>query len=49
MLMKRNKYGQFAYVCYDDPNSEDKKIGFKNATEAQKSLDKLKVGTKIDV
>lgn len=49
MVLKRNKFGQFAFVCYDDPESKEKKIGFKNAADAQKALNKLKVGTKIDV
>lgn len=48
-MMKRNKFGQFAFICYEDPNSDDKLNGFKSASNAQKAMDQLKVGKKIDV
>ena len=46
--LSRNNFGQYAFICYFDPNSEDKSECFRNAAAAQKSMDQKIVGNYSD-
>jgi hypothetical protein len=34
----RNSFGQYAFICYYDPNATDRNECFKNAATAQKEM-----------
>jgi hypothetical protein len=44
----QNQYGQYGFICFQDPEAEDKFECFRLAAAAQKAMDKLKVGTYTD-
>jgi hypothetical protein len=38
-VMKQNKFGKYAFICYEDPNNPEN--GFKSAASAQLEMDGL--------
>ena len=38
-MLKQNKFGKYAFICYEDPNNPEN--GFKSAASAQFAMDGL--------
>ena len=38
LKLDENQYGQFAFICFDGPDGQDKVAGLKSADAAQKAM-----------